>query len=326
MHKTLIALTLLAAQAGAASLFSDDIAAGKQPLTYLGKDSKAATALLLTQKADGGDAVARIAADSPVTILLVDDKGHALVKNAFGLTGWAQADTSGAAADKLDGLQKVVIGEDAFIFYHDPKNSTFLNEIASGKDEEPETYRALRGKLAGDDKDYFVYCDDGMSGDPSCTIFPVPADGKAPTETTYDKNRTLNGETYYLPGDGTVYTDTQANLFYQTRSKYTLKGDKLDEVIQPYQYIGVDSKAESAFTLDGLDGKKHKVKKGEKVRVILDDPRAIPCNPETDSCDKLKLLVQNAAGDTGWVTVVDAYGGDDAKPGPKIEYIRYYGD
>ena len=165
-----------------------------------------------------------------------------------------------------------------------------------------------------------------MSGDPSCTIFPVPADGKAPTETTYDKNRTLNGETYYLPGDGTVYTDTHANLFYQTRSKYTLKGDKLDEVIQPYQYIGVDSKAESAFTLDGLDGKKHKVKKGEKVRVILDDPRAIPCNPETDSCDKLKLLVQNAAGDTGWVTVVDAYGGDDAKPGPKIEYIRYYGD
>ena len=141
MHKTLIALTLLAAQASAAPLFSDDIAAGKQPLTYLGKDSKAATTLLLTQKADGGDAVARIAADSPVTILLVDDKGHALVKNAFGLTGWAQADTSGAAADKLDGLQKVVIGEDAFIFYHDPKISTFLNEIASGKDEEPDTYR-----------------------------------------------------------------------------------------------------------------------------------------------------------------------------------------
>ena len=81
----------------------------------------------------------------------------------------------------------------------------------------------------------------------------------------------------------------------------------------------MDSKAESAFTLDGLDGKKHKVKKGEKVRVI-------PCNPETDSCDKLKLLVQNAAGDAGWVTVVDAYGGDDAKPGPKIEYIRFYGD
>ena len=33
MHKTLIALTLLAAQASAAPLFSDDIDAGKHPLT-----------------------------------------------------------------------------------------------------------------------------------------------------------------------------------------------------------------------------------------------------------------------------------------------------
>ncbi|EHM52485.1 hypothetical protein [Cardiobacterium valvarum] len=323
MRKTLMALTLIAPQAGAAPLFSDDIAVGKQLLTYLGKDSKAATALVLTRKPDGGDAVARIKADSPVTILLVDDKGRVLVKNAFGLTGWVQADTSGAAADKLDGLQKAAIGEGEFIFYHDPKNSTFLNESLPGKDEEPETYRALRGKLAGDDKDYFVYCDQGMSGDPNCTIFPVPADGKAPTETAYDENRTLNGETYYLPGDGTVYTDTRANLYYQTRSKYTLKGDKLDEVIQPYHYIGVDSKAENTFTLDGLDGKKHKVKKGEKVRVILDDPHAIPCK-EDEIC-KLKLLVQNAAGDTGWV-IPDTYSGEEDKPGPKIEYIRFYGD
>ena len=324
MHKTLIALTLLAAQAGAASLFSDDIAAGKQPLTYLGKDSKAATALVLTRKPDGGDTVARIAADSPVTILLVDDKGHALVKNAFGLTGWAQADTSGAAADKLDGLQKVVIGEDQFIFYHDPKNSTFLNETVSGNGEVPDVYRALRGKLAGDDKDYFFYCDEGMSADPSCTIFPVPADGKAPDETPSDENRTLNGETYYLPGDGNVYTDTKANLYYQTRSKYTLKDGKLHEVEQPYYYIGEDSKANNDFTLDGLDGKKHAVKKDEKVRVILDEPDALPCK-EDEVC-KLKLLVQNAAGDAGWAEVAVFNYDIDNKPGPSIEYIRFYGD
>lgn len=324
MHKTLIALTFLAAQAGAAPLFSDDIAAGKQPLTYLGKDSKAATALVLTRKPGGGDAVARIAADSPVTILLVDDKGHALVKNAFGLTGWAQADTSGAAADKLDGLQKAEIGENNFFFYFDPKNSTFLNETVPGKDDAPDVYRALRGKLAGDDKDYLVYCDDGMSGDPNCTIFPVPADGKAPDETPYSEDRTLNGETYYLPGDGTVYTDTYANLYYQTRSKYTLKDGKLHEVEQPYHYIGEDSKAENDFTLDGLDGKKHAVKKDEKVRVILDEPDAIPCK-EGEVC-KLKLLVQNAAGDAGWVEVAVSNYDIDNKPGPSIEYIRFHGD
>ena len=324
MQKTLIALTLLAAQAGAAPLFSDDIAAGKQPLTYLGKDSKAATALVLTRKPDGGDAVARIAADSPVTILLVDDKGHALVKNTFGLTGWAQADTSGAAADKLDGLQKDVIGEDQFIFYHDPKNSTFLNESLPEKDNVPDVYRALRGKLAGDDKDYFVYCDDGVSGDPSCTIFPVPADGKAPDETPYDETRTLGGETYYLPGDGTVYTNPKADLYYQKHSKYTLKDGKLHEVEQPYHYIGEDSKAENDFTLDGLDGKKYAVKKDEKVRVILDEPDALPCK-EGEVC-KLKLLVQNAAGDAGWVEVAVSNYDIDNKPGPSIEYIRFHGD
>ena len=323
MKKTLIALALTAAQAGAAPLFTNTITPGTQPLTYLGEDSKAAAALVMTQKPDGGDAVFRLAKDSPLTILLVDDKGRALVKNAFGLTGWAQADTSGAAADKLDGLQKAEIGENNFFFYFDPKNSTFLNETVPGKDDAPDVYRALRGKLAGDDKDYFVYCDDGMSGDPNCTIFPAPADGKAPDEVPYDENSTLNGETYYLPGDGTVYTDTHTNLYYQTRSKYTLKGDKLDEVIQPYHYIGVDSKAENDFTLDGLDGNKHAVKKGEKVRIILDDPRAIPCKEE-EIC-KLKLLVQNAGGNTGWVTP-DTYSGEEENPGPKIAYIRFYGD
>ena len=54
----------------------------------------------------------------------------------------------------------------------------------------------------------------------------------------YYGDNTLNGETYYIPGNGYIYTDTRANLFYQTRSKYVLQDGKLSKIKQPYQYIG----------------------------------------------------------------------------------------
>ena len=320
MQKTLIVLALIAMQANAAPLFHDNIAAGKRPLTYIGKNTKAATTLALTQKTDGGDTVARVAAGSPVTVLLVDNKGHALVKNIFGLTGWAQADTSGAPVDKLDGLQKAEMAKNTFFFYFNPANSKFLNETLPIKGDRPEIYRALRGKFAGDDKEYLLQCDEGMSADPNCTIFPA---GDNIPDGPYYGDNTLNGETYYIPGNGYIYTDTRANLFYQTRSKYVLQDGKLSKIKQPYQYIGVNSKAQNSFKLDGLDGKKHAVKKGEKVHIILDDPYAIPC--KKDSLCNIKLLLKNSHGNIGWV-VPDLVNSEYENPGPKIEYIRFYGD
>lgn len=321
MKKSLIVLALISAHTMAASLFRDDIAESKTPLSYIGKDTKAAGALLLTFQPDGGDTVARIAADSAVTVLLADDKGHFLVKNTLGITGWAQADTSSEPAEKLNDLKKDAINDDEFIVHYDPKNSTFLNKALPSTDEdEPQAYRVLRGKFAGTEEEYLMDCDEGMSGDPSCTIYPATA--KTAPDPTEDN--TLAGEQYYIPGNGYIYTDTDSNMFYETRSKFLLKGEKLKEIVQPYQYIGIDSTAENDFSLKGLDDKTYAVKKGEKVRVILDDPNAFPI--DKDGYSTMNLLIQNARGETGWAAVKTFGVEEDDNKNPRIKDIIFHGD
>ena len=87
----LLALAMGSAYA-AADYFTDSVPAKADgvPLSYVGKDSTAATALTLTAKPDGGDAIGYLPKDSRVHVLLADDHGNHLVRTDYGITGWAQ--------------------------------------------------------------------------------------------------------------------------------------------------------------------------------------------------------------------------------------------
>ena len=91
-------------------------------------------------------------------------------------------------------------------------------------------------------------------------------------------------------------------------------------------YYGTDTRAFAFFVAAGIACfycDREIVKKGEKVHIILDDPYAIPC--KKDSLCNIKLLLKNSHGNIGWV-VPDLVNNEYENPGPKIEYIRFYGD
>ena len=336
MKKTLFAaaLALLAAQAGAAALFADAIATPPQgqSLALVEKASRAAQALALTRHADGsGPVVAHLPAGSPLVVLLADAQGRHLVKTPFGLTGWAQIDEgkdgNAPALVDLKGLKKAAFGDNSgsFTAYYNPAAIEFINQKLENEGE-PTIFAALRGRFAGDSDVYLMECDGGPSADPSCTFrLASTSMDDAPQDNT------LNGETFYLPGNGLIYSDTSANLFYRTRAKWTLKAGRVAEVEQPFFYIGVNSRAQNAFSLQGLDGQRHAVKKGEKVRVVLDDPHcdlaALKAQKKDDDSDPacpMKLLARGASGASGWVTI-EPFGGDDAGK-PRIKDIYFHGD
>ena len=113
-RKTLIVLALtLAATANAAPLpLADDIPAGKDGvMTYIGKESKTTAPLALTLDPEGGETVATIPQGGKATVLLYDGKGHTLVTNHFGLTGWAQPASSAENNDDFPALEKSELRE-----------------------------------------------------------------------------------------------------------------------------------------------------------------------------------------------------------------------
>ena len=98
----LLALAMGSAYA-AADYFTDSVPAKADgvPLSYVGKDSTAATALTLTTKPDGGDAIGYLPKDSRVHVLLADDHGNHLVRTDYGITGWAQKGENLAAGNEV---------------------------------------------------------------------------------------------------------------------------------------------------------------------------------------------------------------------------------
>ena len=63
-------------------------------LAYLGTETTTTAPLILTLDPGGGATVAVIPRGGKITVLLADGAGHYLVKNHFGLTGWALASES----------------------------------------------------------------------------------------------------------------------------------------------------------------------------------------------------------------------------------------
>ncbi|HEY4163608.1 MAG TPA: hypothetical protein VGM59_11140 [Dongiaceae bacterium] len=75
----------------------------KQPFLYAGFRSRAITALTLYADKDQSGVVAKIAPGSFVEVVL-QDGDFFLLRNAFGLTGWAKLDTSQQQATEIEGF------------------------------------------------------------------------------------------------------------------------------------------------------------------------------------------------------------------------------
>ena len=336
-RKTLIALALtLAATANAAPLpLADDVPAGKDGvMTYIGKESKTTAPLALTLDPEGGETVATIPQGGKATVLLHDGKGHTLVTNHFGLTGWAQPASSAENNDDFPALEKSELrekgGDPIFSLHYLPALGKTMHGTYNKNDEgqlvpyDPKaensdlTYdHLLDTALKAGGETYHVYCSTGMSDDYGCDFL---SEG-----SNLDNIVGIAGQDFYIPGNGYVYTDydDSGSSHYRKRQKWELDGKDFKEIKQLYHYLGIDSAYEgmNQSTADGLDKKAtltltdasgQKVatlKAGDKLTVVLADARYdCPANARIGDkndpiCNETRLLVKTADGILGWLIV-----------------------
>lgn len=96
--------------------------------------------------------------------------------------------------------------------------------------------------LSTSDEEYLVIFDPGPSFDPEFKIYRI-GNGKE------EKIKSIPGEELIIPGNGDVYSIVQANEYFVKRRKYSLKDGTLEEIKQPFYYVGLVSKTRMAIDL-----------------------------------------------------------------------------
>lgn len=132
---------------------------------------------------------------------------------------------------------------------------------------------------------YHMDCTVSLSGQHYCIFLPV-REGKIRRNGV----AALPGQTFYLPGNGHIYSDVDDSgvRYYRLRQKWALENGEMREIEQPYHYLGLAShyrgilKADDGThdsktplrLLDRVDGKKNRGKnRGRRRRAHP------PCRP-----------------------------------------------
>ena len=258
-----------------------------------------------------------------------------------GITGWAQAQ---AGEDSGETFPALALRHDDTLnidlYYHPqlgkPQNNHYYYNEAEPDTPSPglppdpaadepaphyTTYdRLLETALKADGARYHIDCSAGASGDYHCLFLNAAQDKIRRTNVAG-----LPGQTFYIPGNGAIYSDTDDSnsRYYRVRQKWTLHNGEIQENEQPYHYLGLASqyrgilKADSGAhdrktplrLLERIGGKKTvaKIAAGEPLRILLADPNQ-PCAKDaqlgdSDLCADLWLLIQNKDGKTGWAKI-----------------------
>ena len=257
--KTLpLLLALAAASAHAEALFTDPIAS-KNSFAWLNSETRAATTLTLTRNPDGGDTIAVIPAGDSITALLRNADGHILAKTPFGITGWAQAQAGEDSGETFPAL--ALRHDDALnldLYYHPelgkPQNNHYYYSDAepdtpapglpqeSALDDRPPAYeiydRLLDTAFVRGGARYHMDCTVSLSGQHYCIFLPV-REGKIRRTGV----AALPGQTFYLPGNGHIYSDVDDSgvRYYRLRQKWALENGEMREIEQPYHYLNLAS-------------------------------------------------------------------------------------
>jgi len=109
------------------------------------------------------------------------------------------------------------------------------------------TIRLLETALKADGARYHIDCSAGASGDYHC-LFLNAAQGKIRRTNVAG----LPGQTFYIPGNGAIYSDTDDSnsRYYRVRQKWTLHNGEIQENEQPYHYLGLASQYRGILKAD----------------------------------------------------------------------------
>lgn len=201
------------------------------------------------------------------------------------LIGFATAVAAPAAEPLAEWTLKLEFPDDIVrIQYNrtlaDPVNKTF--DPGAGWD----MHEVITTKLAPEsDEVFLIIFDPGPSADPNFQIVR----GTEPTDDAYLGS--MNGLILTIPGDGFLYVSGHTNTTFDQRRKYRITDEGLEEVPQPYYYVGLSTTTLKPVTLRSAleDGETvAEVPAGTGVEILL--------NRNDD------YLVKTPEGLVGWFT------------------------
>ena len=187
---------------------------------------------------------------------------------------------------------------------YDPAIAKVINKVLNpGEQGAPEVKRLLSVRLdRNNETTHFIDFDPGPSADPQFIVTD---------EKTGKSLGTIDADSLVLPGNGFIYGIGRSNKLHMETRKYSVQGGELKEVVQPFAYVGLASKANVPLTLTAGKGSGEtiaNIPKGGALEVVVSDEEY--------------LLIKTPLGLVGWwkmkteVTAVSA----------EIEGIYYAGD
>ena len=114
----------------------------------------------------------------------------------------------------------------------------------------------------------------------------------------------------YIPGDGFIYTSGHADSIFDTRRKYAIRFGKLEEIVQPMLYVGLETVTTGRITLTRTKG-------GADLVAVLD--AGTPVTVLVNDGDDYLILTPQCI--TGWMRIpqIDRYR-------TPLRYLMYRGD
>lgn len=357
MNRNTLALLLAVATGSAhaaADAFTDSIPAKAEgiPLAYIGKDTRAATALTLTAKPDGGDAIGYLPQDSSVHVLLADDHGNHLVRTDYGITGWAQKgekpEAGSEAFPALETLTETFNGDTLATIHYNPQ----LGKKQDGYYHYDANNKPVSGKAPADASDdiYSRHLLLETALKPGGTEWNLAWADLAVNDLGYislspksdglpvaDDERALPAD-ITLPGNGYIYSDSDdaSSRYFPVREKWRINDKEPVAIDQPFYYLGLEStyhgqwheegdkpaanRAVPAKLLDRIDGSTviAEIAPEGKITLILGKQEFCGYdNAPADCDDSAWLLIKTTDGKSGWLKV--DYRQNDA---PNLEGIH----
>jgi len=164
------------------------------------------------------------------------------------------------------------------------------------------TVKAIVTRLSNTSKnEYLVIFCEGISVDPFFEIYRIVGEKQeidssfqiyAITNEAKRKIGGISGLEIVIPGNGNVYVYGHTNNMFNMRRKFTLKDDQLEEIKQPFYYVGLVSKTTQSVNLFSDISSKEKVAQlpaGYEVEVLIN---------KGDN-----YLIKTPFGLTGWISI-----------------------
>lgn len=219
----------------------------------------------------------------------------------FVLIGLVYGSTFAQTFEHLSTLQ--IKGYSTYTIHFDSTISRVLNERIDDERGGCLTVKAIITRLSNTSKNkYLVIFCEGMSVDPFFEIHRIVGE-KQELDSSFQiyaiineakrKISGISGLEIVIPGNGNIYVSGHTNNMFNMRRKFTLKDDQLEEIKQPFYYVGLVTETTQSVNLySDINSKK---------KIVVQLPPGYQVEVLINKGDN--YLVKTYFGLTGWINI-----------------------